>query len=187
MTTEINEMLPLDKMRSGPRRQTRDASVAECAAVASRLELEEVKSISFDLNASQSADSDIYEVIGQATMAAVRICSVTNKPFVEATQAMIHELFTAKLSKATSVDPDIESDLDTLDVELVEDDAINLGELIIQYLAMELDSAPRAPDAKQSDAEAAAGLGADRILPFAGLADLLSARAVDGDDSEPKA
>lgn len=181
MTTEIDERLQLDKMRSGPRRQTREASPGECAAVAARLDLEGVKSITFDMNAAQSSDADIYEVIGQVTMEATRICSVTNKPFLDVTQAMIHELFTAKPAKATDEDAEIESEIDTPDVELVEDETIDLGELVIQYLAMELDPAPHAPNARPDAEDVAAGLDADRILPFAGLADMLKSRD-DGND-----
>jgi uncharacterized metal-binding protein YceD (DUF177 family) len=186
--SEINEILRLDRMQSGPRRQSRAVTAEECEAVADRLELRAVRSINFNLEVEQTPDRDIYEVIGQAEMTAERVCTVTNDPFDEITQTAIHELFTPNPKKATSEDADVDADLDALDVELLDEEAIDLGELVVQYLAMELEQSPRSPQAmspeERAGAEGAAVLGPDRILPFAGLADML--RGGDSDDSGSK-
>ena len=177
MMSEIIEVLNLDRLQSGPRRQTRAATSDECAAVSVRLGLKSVRAINFDLEVSQTPDRDVYEVIGQASMTAERACSVTNDPFDELTQAAIQELFTPNPKKATSDEADVEADMDAVDIELVEDDAIDLGELVIQYLAMELDPSPRSPEASKIEGAPAASeervLPVGRILPFAGLANML--------------
>jgi len=184
--TEITEVLGLDKLQSGPRRQARTATPEECAAVAARLGLNAVKAISFDLEISQTADRDVYEVIGQTSMTAERTCSVTNDPFDDITQAAIQELFTSNPKKATSDEDDIEADMGVVDIELVENDIIDLGDLVVQYLAMELDQSPRSPEAAAVVAEPAPNdgpvLAVGRTLPFAGLADMLR----NGKGDEPK-
>jgi len=184
--TEINEVLDLDRLQSGPRRQARTATLEECSAVARRLGLNAVKDISFDLEILQTSDRDIYEVIGQTSMTAKRTCSVTNDLFEDITQAAIQDLFTPSPKKATNDEDDIEADTDVVDIELVENDAIDLGDLVVQYLAMELDPSPRSPEAAAVIATPTPRdepvLAVGRTMPFAGLADMLR----NGKVQEPK-
>ena len=175
--TEINEVLGLDRLQSGPRRQARTATLEECAAVAQRLGLNAVNDISFDLEVFQTSDRDLYEVIGQTSMTAKRTCSVTNDPFDDITQAAIQELFTPNPKKATNDEDDIEADTDVVDIELIENDAIDLGDLVVQYLAMELDPSPRSREANAVIATPTPRdetvLAVGRTMPFAGLADMM--------------
>ena len=176
MTTEFRAEARLDATERGPVRVQAAASETEREAAARRLGLDRVQALTLDARLERTATGDVYIAAGEATLVAERTCVVTLDPFMETTTASFEELFTTAPEKAS--DPDAPAAPDAPEIELVEDDRIDLGEIALQYLAMELDPYPRGPDAEAAaeEAEAAAAAEAGTRRPFAGLDRLLAER-----------
>ena len=106
-------------------------------------------------------------------MRADQVCVVALEPFEAAIETMFEEHLTTVPAKATGEDIEAES----LDIELLEGETVDLGELALQHIAMAIDPYPRGPDADAATAdspESDADSGDDGTRrPFAGLDKLL--------------
>jgi len=177
VTTDFHAEARLDAAERGPVHVRAVASEAERRAAARRLGLDRVEALTLDARLERTASGDVYLAAGEATLVAERTCVVTLDPFMETTTASFEELFTTSPEKAS--DPDGPPSLDAPEIELVDEERIDLGEIALQYLAMELDPYPRSPEAEAAapaDADLAADAAAGKRRPFAGLDRLLAER-----------
>lgn len=180
--TEFRIPIGLDAARDGAVEVDRAASPDACAAVAERFGLRHVARVTVAARLRRLAPGDIFAVTGRAEMVAERACSVTLDPFLETTRTGFEELYTTTPAQAT-VEDDAVGQPDELEIELIADEEIDLGEIALQYLAMALDPYPRKPgvvaseDAASEDAAPDGGGGAGGATrPFAGLDRLLRDR-----------
>ncbi len=175
MTTEFEAPAPLDAVSRRAIEIARVATEAECAAIAARLGLARVEAVSLTARLRRMSPGDIFAASGRAELLAERICGVTLEPFVERTVAEFEERFTTTPDKATPEDELLGPD--EREIELVETDRIDLGELALQYLALALDPYPRGPDADAAEAaDSGPDVAAGKRRPFADLGRMLGAR-----------
>lgn len=173
MTPEISAVLKLEAARPAPRTLTRTANAAELAAIADRLGVDRAIALTLEGRLRELPGGDVFEASGRATLQAERVCIVRLEPFVETTEAEFVERITQNPTKASDDGAAVSPDLD--EIELIETDSVDFGEMALQYLAMALSPNPRSPEA---DAEAAPAAdpsdgGGDARRPFAGLDKLL--------------
>ena len=174
------------RLEQAPATIRRQAGAAALARVAERLGLDAVNRLEFSVSLEVDATGDVYTLTGIAEMSATRTCIATLEPFEDVTTTDFEEMFTRDPAKATDIETLLENP-EALDIELLEVDEIDVGEIALQHLTMTLDPSPRSPAAFEaaigapvSEAEMASA-GARR--PFAGLDKLLAAKSGGGRDN----
>lgn len=171
--TEFGATLRLVNAADGPAKFSGAAKDAELTAIAERLGLARVAEFKLDATLTRLPEGDVYRVDGEARMRADQVCVVALEPFEAAIETMFEEHLTTVPAKATGEDIEAES----LDIELLEGETVDLGELALQHIAMAIDPYPRGPDADAATAdspESDADSGDDGTRrPFAGLDKLL--------------
>ena len=114
-----------------------------CADIAERFGFLEIGPVSVSLKVKMIA-KDTWEVTGKIAAELVQACVVTSKPVPETVTIEIEERYVPAIDEG---DSDIEIDVSSVDVELLEDGMIPLGELVQQSLGLGVDNHPRLPDA----------------------------------------
>jgi uncharacterized metal-binding protein YceD (DUF177 family) len=164
---EFSRPLPIDTIGSDGRTQRHiEADEGECAALAQRLGLQGLSGFVADLTVDRLAGGEILAA-GRVVADAVQTCVVTLEPV----PAHVDEAFEVRFTTRDEIEPrerDIGPD-DEEPPELLAGDALDLGELAAQQLALALDPWPRLPDA-ELPAEARPDPARDG--PFAALAAL---------------
>lgn len=156
----------IDTIGEGARNVTVTADPAECAALATRFGLIEIKSLvgAFALH----RDADGINARGRVTAQVVQPCVVTG----EGVPASIDEPVALRFVDDDAVEGDeIELTADALDVIPYSGGAIDLGEATAESMALALDPFPRSPNA-EATLKAAGVLREDEVGPFSGLAAL---------------
>lgn len=153
----------------------------ERAIIARALDLGSVDELKADLEIRPWRARGV-RVNGTVSARVGQTCTVTFEPMT----AEVHEIVEERFMPAESVRPareevvDIES---TEDCETFEDDSLDLGMLVFEYLAMGIDPYPRLPDAEVGDTAGPNAPDGGRNSPFAGLGGLLR-RDDERDDRE---
>lgn len=152
-------------------RQSIAAEPGECVALVERLGLVELKSLSAKLSLEPLAGGKV-RVNGRLTAEVVQGCVVTLAPL----EASVTDEF-----ELTFGPPDAEMD-DGDEIELswdsedppdpIIDGCIDLGEVVVEHLALALDPFPRAPGAAFEPPPEPENPPDDRVKPFAVLATL---------------
>ena len=147
-----------------------EAAGDECAAIAARLGVLAVRSFEADLHAVRETSGNIA-LYGELSADVDQACVVSLEPVAQAVKTAISQRFTAN-----AIEEEEAEDEDPL--EPIVDDEIDVGEVLVQNLALSLDPYPRAADAvfEPVDDEASQPSG-----PFAALAQLR-----DGDANSEK-
>jgi uncharacterized metal-binding protein YceD (DUF177 family) len=144
---EFSRSLPLSRLGPQGLRQHVSANSAERQAVASRLGLKALNRLEADLIVTARAGGKLVEVEGDLFAEVTQTCVVTLDPVESALQEHFLQRFT--------IDPEFaQSDEIVVDVE--EDDApepladeeVDLGEAVVQQLALALDPYPRKAGAR---------------------------------------
>lgn len=168
---EFSRPIRADQVGRGPRRRRIEATPAECARLARRLGVAELKRLTAELALQRGAGGRI-ELTGEFEAELVQLCVVSLEPV----PARIAERFSFELVEPPpGGEPEVVETVIALDAgeppEPIRDGVIDLGEAVVQQLAVAIDPYPRAPDAvagwpgKESEhADPAAGRH-----PFAGL------------------
>jgi uncharacterized metal-binding protein YceD (DUF177 family) len=181
---EFTHPIRMDGIGSKTVTVTLSPNDAARAALAERLDLVALPSLSAKVSVRRRNDSGWVEVSGTLVADVVQDCVVTLEPVPARVEVEIAEMF---------VEADSEDDVfkgSTGAVELdpiadmpepVEGDTLDLAEIVAQSLSLSLDPYPRAPEADaalETDAETGAKAGggagaddgtADRVSPFAEL------------------
>ena len=163
-TCEMSQIVDIRTVGARPKIIEWQATKEECKAIAERLKIRAVKALS----ASVSVEvEDLVTVKGCFNADVVQSCVVTMADVDEHIKDSFTEYFST--SQATK---SIDLDMEAPDVEPIENGRIDVGELVIEYLALALNPYPRKEGVvsglAQRDKEEE-----EKTRPFAGLADLL--------------
>lgn len=139
---EFSRRVAVAALRPGGERVLLEASAAECAALARRLGIEGVRSLTAELTVAPKARGDVA-VRGRVRALLDRTCVVTLEPLEEEIDAPLAILFRPEGEVAAEVSLDAGEE----DEEPYAGGAIDLGEAVAQTLALALDPWPRAPGA----------------------------------------
>lgn len=132
----------------------------ECAAIAERLGILSIESMAVDLELFRDLTGDV-NMVGRIVADIVQACVVTLEPVAQHIDAPVYQRFSARAEEEEGEDED--------PVEPIVEDAIEVGDVIVQNLALALDPYPRAPDAEFEEVDDEAGKPTG---PFAALAAL---------------
>lgn len=139
------------------------ADAAECAAVAARLGVPAVRQLSARLQVTRLIDSRAGEILVEGELRAVltRECVVSLEPFEARTSERFRVRFVPAGSESDDDDPESDDEIP------YEGTAIDVGEAVVEQLALTLDPYPRKPGATLP-----AGASDPEEGPFAQLAAL---------------
>lgn len=119
------------------------ASDKELKSLATRFKFLDVLSLSAELKICKSA-RDCWDVAGQLRGVVVQACSSSGVPLRETVDFLIEERYVRSVGNQEEVEVHIGS------AEPLENEAINIGELLAQSLAIAVTPWPRAPEAKET-------------------------------------
>ncbi len=156
-----------DKLRE----ETVTATPEECAALAARLDLRELENLKADLSIRRVSGGSILRVSGRIQADVVQSCVISLRDVPAVVDATFETFFTqdaqtdaqGKELSFTAEDED--------SPEMLVNGMIDLGEVVTQYLSLNLDPYPRAPGVSLAAQLAEAGV-APADNPFAVLATL---------------
>lgn len=121
-----------------------EATEAERAAIARRLDLPAVRSLVAEVTFKTRSRGRVVEVAGHLAADVVQTCVVTLEPLPARVEDDFLTLYVPEIEAAeVEVDPE-----GTADVEPLPAGAIDLGDLVVQNLSLALDPYPRAPGAE---------------------------------------
>jgi uncharacterized metal-binding protein YceD (DUF177 family) len=156
--TELHRPVAADRI--GPRglEVTVEADVAECAALAKRMEIPEVRSLSCRFQVTRERE-DRFAASGHLRARVVQACVVSLEEFEAEVEERFRLRFVPAGREAEEIDPD-----DPVDEVGYADGMLDLGEAAAEQLGLTLDPYPRRPGAVllQQETDEVPG-------PFAGL------------------
>lgn len=145
-TCDFTTPLALGDLSRAPARLSLDAGPAERAAIAERLGLPSIESLTAKVTVRRTS-SRVY-VQGMFAAQFTQNCVVSLEPFATGAEGEIDEEF---LLTSDRDSPEIDLDPDAVTAEPLSGDRLDIGELVIQNLSLSLDPHPRAPGAALSD------------------------------------
>ena len=141
--TTLDSILHVDRIRpDSPNFYKFVASDKELKSLATRFKFLDVLSLSAELTICKSAH-DCWDVVGQLRGVVVQACSSSGVPLRETVDFLIEERY------VRSVDNQEEVEVHVGGTEPLENEAINIGELLAQSLAIAVTPWPRAPEAPE--------------------------------------
>ena len=160
MTPELTRPLRVDSIPLAGQVVEVVATAAECAAVAPRLGVPSVRALSgrFELHPEGEG---VVRARGSFAVRLERVCVVSLEPFETTQEERFGLSFVPEASVGEQDDPEADDEIPYRGV------SIDLGEALVEQVALDLDPYPRRPDA-QLPAAGAAG----EASPFAALAAL---------------
>ena len=172
-TPELSRLLSIEGIvPDKTREETVTATPAECTALAARLDLRELESLSATLAIRRVSGGSILRVTGKLTAEVVQTCVVSLQP-VPATIDARFETFFSQDAETDSQGKELSFTAEDEDApEMVVNGMIDLGELVTQYLSLNLEPYPRAPGVSLAAQLAAIGLSQEKPNPFAVLESL---------------
>ncbi len=169
---EFSRVVMLEELLGGPVRRSIEAGAEECRELARRLGLAAIDTLSAMVTVEACDGGRLIVVSGHFQSALTQTCVVTLEPL----SLTISDSFTERLTVALKADeaPVVDIDPEAEDEpEPIEGDAVDVGELVAQQLALALDPYPRAEGASLEPHTMVAGAKTDDG-PFAQLARLKS-------------
>lgn len=147
------------------------ATPEECAVLAQRLDLRELENLKAELNIRRVSGGSVLRVWGRIQADVVQACVISLRDVPAVVDATFETFFTQ--------DPENESQAKELSFTAEDEDSpemlvngmIDLGEVVTQYLSLNLDQYPRAPGVSLAAQLAEVGI-APADNPFAVLASL---------------
>jgi uncharacterized metal-binding protein YceD (DUF177 family) len=139
------------------------ATTTECQELSKRINVLEVKDLNAHMIISRGSRSDLYKVEGDLVSHVVQECCVTLAPIEENVHEHFSELLTTSPTALEAVD---EEDTDAENpVDVIENNAIDVGDIVTQWLALALNPYPRsdAPMFKHIEIDAST---AEKQNPF---------------------
>jgi len=168
---EFSRLLSRDALGAKTERCEISASPSECEALARRFGLLAIECLSAQLTVRPRGALGLVEVTGRLRAKVSQACVVTLEPVADDIDAEISLTYT--LREEDPEDIEVEFDPDAEDPpELIGPDGLDLGEAVVQQLAVLLDPYPRRKDAVlPSSAQAGVDDGGTKS-PFAALKEL---------------
>jgi uncharacterized metal-binding protein YceD (DUF177 family) len=126
------------------RKETVEASEAECQALARRFDLRELSGLKANINIRRVTGGPAIRVEGNFEAEVVQTCVVSLQDVHAHIEGHFDTFFTEDAPKG-AIGADITIDDDETSPEIIAKGMIDLGEVVAQYLSLELDPYPRAP------------------------------------------
>ena len=140
----LDSIVKVDRIRSGsPNFFKFVATDKELKILATRFKFLDVLSLSVELIIRKSA-RDYWDVVGQLRGVVVQACNSTGVPLRETLDFLIEERYVRSVGNQEEVE--VHMDV----AEPLENEAINIGELLAQSLAIAVTPWPRAPGAPKT-------------------------------------
>jgi uncharacterized metal-binding protein YceD (DUF177 family) len=140
---EFSRPFAVDRLGSCPVTEVIRASAEECAALARRLRVVALAQLSASVTLQRTL-SGLIHVSGRLEADVVQNCVITLADF----PSHVEDGFAVDFGDAPSAsEQEINVDIDYDPPEPIEGGAIDIGELVAQYLSLALDPHPRSPGA----------------------------------------
>jgi len=169
---EFSRPVPVDQLPSKVSRRSIEAEPGERAALAERLGLVELTALSAKIELEPLARSGFIRVNGRLTARVVQSCVVTLAPLA----AVVEEEFELTFAPPEAVldeSDEIEVSWGQQDPpDPIVDGCIDIGEVVVEHLALALDPFPRAPGAAFQPPPEEPESPDGRVNPFAVLSSL---------------
>ena len=168
---EFSRLLKLLDLDHDNVQRSISANPTECGALAKRFDIVELRCLSVSLVADRVPDSLLVRVAGSLHAEVVQRCIATLEPYAAKVDAPIDELFGPEAGNVEIADTPFD---EAMPPEPFDGDAIDLGELAAQQLALALDPYPKKSDGVVEDVNSSEQpLGSDEVAnkPFSKLAD----------------
>lgn len=149
------------------RKEALEANKQECAALAKRFDLRELSFLKGEISIRRIEGGDVVRLQGKFTAEVVQTCVVSLQDVHESIAGEFETYFAEKNGRREEDDLDFLEDDDNAP-EAVINGNIDLGELLAQYMALELNPYPRAPGVSLAAQLAESGMAA-KNNPFAVL------------------
>ena len=166
------EGLTPDKVR----KETVEATAKECAALAKRFDLRELSNFKADLRIRRVEGGDVVRLEGKLSADVVQTCVVSLQDVHAHIEGEFDTFFaegTKHSAKKFGDEADLGIDDDDSAPEVLHNGQLDLGEIVAQYLSVELDPYPRAPGVSLAAQLAEAGMEV-KNNPFSVLKNLKS-------------
>lgn len=126
------------------RKEKIEASEAECAALAKRFDLRELSGFKAQLNLHRLTGGPAVRLEGTFQADVVQTCVVSLQDVHSHVKGQFDTFF-AEEKEQIGIDADILIDDDDTAPEMITHGMLDMGEVVAQYLSLELDPYPRAP------------------------------------------
>jgi uncharacterized metal-binding protein YceD (DUF177 family) len=157
-----------------PRREKITASAEECAALAKRFGLIAVEELAAEMTLLRLSEGKILRIEGKLTAEVVQTCVVSLQGVAARIEADFDTCFTEDGKEFFEGDDELDPALEEeFPDRVMENGELDMGELVAQYLALELDPYPRAPGVSLPAQMTEKG-EAVKSNPFQGLKNLKS-------------
>lgn len=167
------------------RKESIEANADECKALAKRFDLRELCFLKGDITIRRIEGGDVVRLQGKFAAEVVQTCVVSLQDVHEDISGEFETFFAEKNGRREEDDLDFLEDDDNAP-EAVINGNIDLGELIAQYLSLELNPYPRAPGVSLAAQLAEVGVGT-KSNPFAVLQGLKGKPQAEQPKAEKKA
>jgi uncharacterized metal-binding protein YceD (DUF177 family) len=145
---EFSRIVTPDRLGGAKVSESIEASPAERAAVARRLDIMAVDGVSAEVTVKRLG-SGLYRVSGKWQAEVRQACVVTLEPVADRLSGDFEASFEAAEGPGRAAEEDVLVDPEAADpAEILPDEGIDLGELVVQELAVALNPYPRAPGAE---------------------------------------
>lgn len=143
--SEFSRLIAIDGIAPDKiRKESVSADDAECAALAERMGLRSLSNLSADLSIRRVPGGTAVRIEGTVKADVVQACVVSLQDVYAHVEGTFDTYFTEDADKAREeISFTLDDDLDA--AEMVHNGMIDLGEVVAQYLSLELDPYPRAP------------------------------------------
>lgn len=147
-----------------------DATEEECAALAARFGLHRLSNLAGTVNIRRISGSDVVRIDGQFSAEVVQACVVSLQDVPARVEGTFDTYFTQNGGETRSeIEFSLDDDLEA--AEIVVNGMIDMGEVVAQYLSLELEPYPRAPGVSLAAQMRETGV-AGKANPFQVLAGL---------------
>ncbi|MEQ9607188.1 MAG: DUF177 domain-containing protein [Kiloniellaceae bacterium] len=144
---EFSRLVTPDRLSGAKVSESIEASPAERDAVARRLDILAVDRLGAEASVKHLG-SGLFRVTGQWRADVQQACVVTLEPVADSLTGGFEASFEAPEGHRSAADDEVEFDPEAADpAEIMPDEGIDLGELVVQELAVALNPYPRAPGA----------------------------------------
>jgi uncharacterized metal-binding protein YceD (DUF177 family) len=168
---EFSRILEADRLNGETVIQTLTATPEERAAVAARLGLDALDSLTARLRAVPVAGGAFIRVDGRYAASVTQTCGITLAPVVSAIEESLERTYTFEEGPRPGAGREVDLEADGEEpADPIIDGRIDLGELVVEELSLAIDPFPRAAGAV-FDA-AAHGVAEKKDTPFAALVQL---------------
>lgn len=178
--SELSRIVDCRSLTEAPKRLSIEASAGERAAIADRLDLLALKRLEAEITLERRPGGRVA-VAGVVKADVRQACVITLEPVAAVIEEPFSILYCPRAATAGNADRrDVVLPLDDDDwPEPLVDNRMNVGEAVVQYLALALDPYPRAPGAALAgfqDDKPGDGGQSGRSNPFRDLAELKKIR-----------